>query len=255
MEHFKGLWRRMREDPQGRELAPWAGAGAYYLFLSLGPLTALLLAALPYTSLPEEALADAAAGVAPPALGTLLNAIASDIYAAPGPVLGISLLLELWSGAKVLSYVVRVVSVLSRAEHRGFFRQRLLGAGYTLLLMVFLLLHLALLLDGRRPAGLRALLLLPGLTAANALLYQSPPGKQPALPGAAAAALLWLGFTRLYTFALERFGLFGVYGSIAAVTATLFWAYCSLYILFLGAWMNRFFPMKKPARRFFRPRR
>jgi len=60
---------------------------------------------------------------------------------------------------------------------------------------------------------------------------------------------VWLLFTKLYSLALERFGLFGVYGSIAAVIVTLYWAYCSLYILYLGAWVNRFFGAKKEAPR------
>ena len=45
-------------------------------------------------------------------------------------------------------------------------------------------------------------------------------------------------FSRAYSWAMERFGLFGVYGSIAAAAASLYWIYVSLYILFAGAWVS-----------------
>lgn len=251
------LFRRAKDDPGRVDIGLYAANGAYYLFLSLGPLTALILAALPYTSVTEQALLDAVSAVAPMAFGKLLHAVAQDIYAAPSAALGISLSAELWSAAKLLSSVVRGVGDISGGVTAGYFRRRLLGAGYTLLLIAFLLGNLMLLLFGQRlqasvqarfPSfeplcrmllNLRPLVLLGGLASVNALLYRCVPGDRRTLPGAAAAALLWLAFTRAYSYALEQFGLFGVYGSIAAVIVTLYWTYCSLYILYLGAWMNR----------------
>ena len=252
------LLRALR-DPQRADIGLHAATGAYYLFLSLGPLTALILAALPYTSITEQALLDALSGVTPPSFGRIVHAVAADIYAAPKAALGISFAAELWSAAKLFSSVVRGVNELSARERAGYLKRRLLGAGYTLLLIAFILGNLMLIFFGSRLTSaadrrypvlsasiramlfLRPLLLWAGLSSVNALLYRCPPGKQKTLPGAAVSAAAWLMFTRLYTLGLDRFGLFGVYGSIAAVAATLFWAYCSLYILYLGAWMNRFF--------------
>ena len=251
------LIRRVRADPRRADIGLYAAAGAYYLFLSLGPLTALLLAALPYTSVTERQLLDMLSPVTPPALLQLMHAVAADIYAAPAAALGISVAAELWSAGKFLSAVVQGVGALSGAGTAGYFRRRLMGAVYTLLLIVFILGNLMLLLFGEGLAGaadrrwpgmagagrflpaLRLLILPAGLSSVNALLFRCPPGRQRTLPGAVIAAVSWLAFTRAYSLALGRFGLFGVYGSIAAVLATLYWAYCSLYILYLGAWLNR----------------
>lgn len=247
--------RRALRDPRRAELGLYAANGAYYLFLSLGPLTALLLSLLPRTGLGQERLLEAVSAYAPSAFGHLVRAVAADIYAAPGAALGVSLLAELWGAGALLSSVVRGVGELSGGG-RGYLGRRLLGAGYTLALIALLLGDLMLLLAGERLPGaagricpalarpmalmlvLRPLVFWAGLSAGNALLFRHAGRALPAFPGAYAAAGAWLLFTRGYSWALERFGLFGVYGSIAAVLVSLYWTYASLYILYLGVWMS-----------------
>jgi uncharacterized BrkB/YihY/UPF0761 family membrane protein len=58
------------------------------------------------------------------------------------------------------------------------------------------------------------------------------------VPGAAAAAAGSLVFSRGYSWAVGRFGLFGLYGSLAILSVSLFWMYGTVYILFFGAWLN-----------------
>ncbi|MCC8358205.1 MAG: YihY/virulence factor BrkB family protein, partial [Oscillospiraceae bacterium] len=69
------------------------------------------------------------------------------------------------------------------------------------------------------------------------------------LPGAMGGAVVWLLFSQLYSWAVERFQLFSVYGSMAFVIVSLFWMYCSLYILFFAGWVNVYLdglhPMEK----------
>lgn len=255
-----GLVRRAVTDPRRADISLYATSGAYYLFLSLGPLVALLLAALPYTALTRQQLLDVFLAYAPDAFGQLVYAIVADVYAGSLAALGLSIVAELWSAAKFLSSVVRGVGAIVDGGTGGFFRRRLMGAVYTVALIVFILMNLTLLLFGERlfavmqnryPAmeglwagllRLRGVVFFAGLTVVNALLFRYAPKKElrffRQIPGAAFSAAAWLLFSRAYSWALERFGLFGVYGSIAAVITSLFWIYCSLYILFLGAWLN-----------------
>ena len=267
MERLKRLYRRLQPfmrraaaDPMRPRLGLYAAAGAYDLLFCLGPLTALLLSLLPFTAITEAELQAALARLSPPALVDLTRSLAGSFYARPAGALGLSLAAELWGAARLLSRIVRTLRELNGARGAGYLKSRLLGAALTLLLLAAILLCLTMMLFGgrvcqaletRRPAlapaarvllFARPLVLAGILTAGNTLLYRSPPGHQRALPGAALAAAIWLAFTRLYSLALERFGLFGVYGSIAAVIVTLYWAYCSLYILYLGAWFNRLLP-------------
>ena len=259
---IEALVRRGLEDPRRRLIGLYAANGTYYLFLSLGPLTALLLAVLPYTPLTEEQLMGTVLSAAPVAFRRLVQGVVLDVYAGSKAALGLSLAAELWSGGRFLAAVVRGVSALSGDEGTGFLRGRLQGAALTLALIAMLLGDLMLLLFGGRllvnaaavcpgllglwsfTLRLRPLLFLAGLTAGNALLFRyAPTGRRPlrrVLPGAALSAGGWLLFSRAYSAAMERFGLFGVYGSIAAAAVSLYWLYVSLYILFLGAWLSAF---------------
>ncbi len=252
--------RRAADDPRRADISLFAANGAYYLFLSLGPLAALLLAILPYTPLTEAKLLETVFAVVPRPLRQIISAVFRDVYAGSAAALSLSLSLELWSGARFLASVVRGVSSLYGGGKKGYLRRRIMGAAYTAVLVIFIAVNLTLLLFGERllfSAGrrypalsglwngifrLRPAIFLIGLTAGNALLFRCAPGsagrKAGHLPGASFAAGAWLAFSRAYSWALERFGLFGVYGSIAAAAASMCWMYGSLYILFFGAWLN-----------------
>ena len=255
-DKLTSLGRALRADPRRSELGLYAANATYYLFLSLGPLTALILALLPYTPLTESQLTEGVLALAPAAFRRLMQSVVRDVYAGSTTVLGVSLLLELWSAARFLASVDRGISSLSDMAASGYLRRRILGAAYTGVLLLLLLGDLTLLRFGqqaladirlRAPAWegawsallrLRPAFLLAGMTAGNALLFRRGRRLRHTLPGAAISAGAWLGYSRLYSWAMVRFGLFGVYGSIAAVAASLCWMYGSLYILFAGAWIT-----------------
>jgi len=259
-EDVAACFRRAAAYPRRSELSLHAAAGTYYLFLSLGPLTALMLAVLPYTPLSEEQVLGSVLAAAPAAFRRLMQGIVRDVYAGSKAVLGLSLLLELWSGAKFLAAVSRGVASLTGGVRAGYLRRRVTGAAYTVVLLVFLLGDLMLMLFGQRlllaaaqvcpelmglwnaVVRLRPVIFFLGITAVNVLLFRYATRKRGSLrrmlPGAAFSAAGGMLFSRLYSAAMERFGLFGVYGSIAAAVASLYWIYISLYILFLGAWIS-----------------
>lgn len=254
-----GLVEAFRRDPVRTDIGLYAAGGALYFFLSLGPLLALLLSVIPCTPLTEQQVLGRLLLHAPEPLTRLIDAVVADIYAGSKATLGISAVLELWSGARFLAGVVRGVGAVGGARPEGYIRRRIMGALYTAALMLFLIANLTLLLFGenllaaayaRCPAGewlwwilvrLRVVVLLGGLTAGNALLFCRASGFRPrdAFSGALFSAAGWLAYTRVFSWALGRFGLFGVYGSIAAVSASIVWMNGSLYILFLGAWLSR----------------
>lgn len=261
-EKFRRLWRRAVDDPQRADISVHASSGAYYLFLSLGPLVVLLLSVLPYTPLTEQQLLQSLLGFTPEPFRRLVNAIVTDVYTGSLTFFSISFIAELWSAAKFLSSVLHGVGEIydDGGRYDSFFRRRFMGALYTLALLVFILGNLTLLFFGERllalaqsrfPAmegffagllRLRSLIFLVALTLVIALLFRYIPHKDlrfwRQLPGAAFSAVVWLLFSRAYSWAVQRFAFFSVYGSLAMITISLFWMYCSLYILFLGAWLN-----------------
>lgn len=256
----KKLWpalRAMIRDPARADISLYATSGAYYLFLSLGPLIVLLLSILPHTPLGETEVMEFLLGYTPEAFRQMVYMILSQVYIGSPSAFGLSLAAELWSAGKFVSSLIRGIGELYDARRvTGFLRRRLVGALYTLGLILFLLANLILRLFGQTLLGLfpalgRPLEMIPdlrwplfllGLTLLNTLLFCLVPRPRQKflrqLPGALLSAAGWLAFSALYSALVERFRFFSVYGSLTIIILSLFWMYCSLYILFLGAWLN-----------------
>ena len=255
------LIRHIADDPVRSRIGLHSAAGAYYLFLSLGPFIALLLALVPHLPIPETRLPELLLAHTPEVFRQMVYLILSQLYAGSLAALGLSLAAELWSAGKFFSGLLHGLAEIYGADRLpGFFRRRAAGVLYTLALLVFIVCGLVLRLCGEtllsvvrsRFSGLNPLLetlipmgkllfplvLLGGCT----LLFSSVSRRKfpflLQLPGAAMAVGGWLLFSRVYSFLVEQFRFFSIYGSLAIVFLSLFWMYCSLYILFLGAWFN-----------------
>ena len=231
----------------------YATSGAYYMFFSLGPLVVVLLGLLPYFPFTQQELLDLLLGYAPAPLQELVQNLVAGVYANSATALGVGLVVELWSAGKLLSLIMRGVGqIYDGRVYGGFLRSRLMGALYTAAAMILVLANVALLFAGESLLSasrlwwmilrLRGVLFFALVTAINALLFCTVPRKklsfQSQLPGAAFSAAAWLVFSQIYSWAVERFGFYSIYGGLAIVIISLFWMYCSLYLLFLGAWLN-----------------
>lgn len=256
-------WEKLRAaaDRFGRsDLWMYAASGTYYLFFSLGPLAVVILALLPWLGISQEELTQTLLHFAPGPFREMMGSLAADIYTGSPVALLAGLAVELWSAGKFFGLLMRCVSrIYDGEEHGGFLRRRLMGSVYTAAVIALTLGNLALLLGGERwlvsagyvsrDAGLwsialrcRGLVFFLAVTGLNALLFRTVPRRELTfkgqLPGAAFAAASWLAFSRVYSWAVDRFRFFSIYGGLAIVILSLFWIYCSLYLLFLGAWLN-----------------
>ena len=237
----------------------YATSGAYYLFFSLVPLAVIFLALVPYLPiLPAEELLDILTEYAPEEFQQLMDQIVRDLYAGSNLALGVGLVIELWSAGQFLGLLMRGVGHIYDGGYRGgYLRRRLMGALFTLALVAMVLGNMILLFFGERfletevPNGVRflaflvrgrALVFMAVVTILNALLFRYVPRREltfkKQIPGAAFSAVAWLAFSRVYSWAVDRFRFFSIYGGLAIVIISLFWMYCSLYIMFLGAWLN-----------------
>ncbi len=238
----------------------YATSGAYYLFFALGPLLVILLGLLPYMPFSEEQLMDALLGYAPEPFRELIGRLVDGVYAGSTAAIGIGLVVELWTAGKVFSLIMRTIEqIYDGKTHGSFLLRRLRGALYTAILVVIILGNMVLLFVGEKLldsigliskwAGLWAFLIRGReivffliVTALNALLFTHVPQKElrytKQLPGAAFAAAAWLIFSRIYSWAVSSFGFYSIYGGLAVVIISLFWMYASLYLMFLGAWLN-----------------
>lgn len=255
------------EEYAQANLGLYATSGAYYLFFSLGPLVVLVLGLFPYLPFSQQQLQDALLGLlgyAPTSVQRLIEDLVDGVYAGSAAALGIGLVTELWSASKFLSQVMRGVGQIYDGKVYGnFLLRRLLGALFTAALLALILGNVALLFIGEKliPIAqlwsvvlrLRGLLFFVMVTIINALLFSTVPHKKlrfvRQLPGAAFSAAAWLAFSRIYSWAVDRFGFYSIYGGLAIVIISLFWMYCSLFLLFLGAWFNAVREKQQPIKK------
>jgi membrane protein len=203
-------------------------------------------------------------GVAPPAAFDLIAGemlrIAAGSEAGLSIGAGVSLLLALWSASRATDALMQSLDVAYRVEdRRGFIAANLLAIRFTVGAIAFAAVSLAAI--GAVPPILEALrlgafaealvriakwLLLVGVFMGGAAaLYRSRRRRRSArrlravLPGAAAAAGLWLAASFAFSFYLTEFDAYSAtFGSLGAVAALLVWMWISAYAIGLGAALN-----------------
>lgn len=98
----------------------------------------------------------------------------------------------------------------------------------------------------------RTLLVWAVLTVVIALLYAYVPGTRLGfkmqLPGAVFAAVAWSVMTWAFSIYIDEFNGFNTYGSLTTIIILMLWLYTAMYIILVGAYINRYF---KPAFQFF----
>lgn len=256
---FKNFTVEISED----NINAHAAACAFYMFLSLVPFVALLTAIIPYTGLSQETLFEAIERYLPDALKTMLETIVSDIYFAPSAVLPLSIILTVWLSSRAFSALIRgIEDIFDSPKYSSYLRRSLTACVYTIGMIVFAIVILALMMFGQEiyefigsvlpsvsPAlqllvKLRFVLAFIVLTLIFLAIYKGIPGVKIKLlhliPGAAGAAGVWLLFTWLFSLFIMYGSGYSTYGSLATIVISLLWMYWCMYIILLGAAVNQF---------------
>ena len=236
----------------------------FFLILSLFPSLLLLLGLLKYTSYGVEDLLLLLEGLLPQAfLPTIQMLVEASYRHSSGMVISVSVIAALWSASRgMLGIRNGLNAVYGFSQSHGYWRRRLSSMFYTASFLVLLTLTLVLHVFGNaivdylwmttRPAlmrlmkliDLRFILLLILQTLLFTLMYAWLPGKRSqvrkCLPGAVFASLLWLIFSRLFSFYVTYFTNYtNIFGSIYALALGMLWLYFCICIFFYGGVLGR----------------
>ncbi len=249
-----------------RKIPTFAAAAAFYLFLSLVPFLGLVCSLLPYTPLTEEMFLGYLRRIAPPELFSVLSGIINSIYSSNAATLSITAVASVWSASASMLAMMRGMDAahdLERRENFILFRLRacffmvialatilmtLCGLVYGGMILEFISanlekawaenLLLALIRVGRYPVMMLFLFLV------FLLLYTwMPAGKRRMSrqwPGALFATVVWMVFSWVFSLYVSYSDRYGVYGVMGTVIVALLWMYYCLFILLVGAYINRF---------------
>lgn len=264
---MKRLYRMIREftaNMRRTHISAFAAGSAFFWFLSLIPLLMLLSALITYTPLTKEDLQEGVESVVPGAVEGFLSTVIEDVYAKAQVLLPVAAVILLWTAGKgVLSLVQGFNFINGVEEHRGFLLMRLLAMLYTVVLLFVIVTVLGAISFGNLLEGVlaeklpevydiisvlypfRFLLFWVILTIVFAVIYAYLPDKKlkirHQIPGACFTAVAWGIFSFGFSLYLEYGNSFDVYGSLTILIALMIWLYFCMYIVFVGAYINRYF--------------
>ena len=242
---------------------------SFFLTLSLFPALTLFLGLLKYTDISLEAVNAFLEGFLPRALLPTAQALLQASYRGnAGALVSISAVTALWSASRGMFGMVNgLTAVYGCSREKGYLRQRIRSVCYTFLFLVVLILTLIAHVFGTAildylwmttsPAlmvvmsiiDLRFVLLLLLQTALFTAMYALLSGKRQSardcFPGAVAASLGWLLFSRLFSVYVEYSSTYAnTFGSIYALALGMLWLYFCICIVFYGSALNRFLEEK-----------
>ena len=200
--------------------------------------------------------------VLPGVVGMFVNSIVDDLYRQSAGGISLAVFVMLWSAGKGMMALMRGLNAVNEVdEDKNYIYVRLMAALYTILLILAVILSIGVggfgkyickrFLERTPSLGLVAALFEQFqfvyawvvFTVLFALIYSYVPGRRQEflmqLPGALFTAVIWNGFSIVFSAYLEYFGDFGVYGSLATVVIVLLWLYSVSYITMIGAHINR----------------
>ena len=254
-----------------KNINSFAASTAFFLFLSLIPMLMLLCALIPSTPITEADLMDVATGITPDTMDSLVVNIIHDVYNKSIGIVSVTAVVTLWSAGKGVLALMRGLNVINDVEeNRNYVVLRMVASFYTVLILILMILSLLImifgntliqLVEGGIPQTSYFFVLLLHfrtpfvwfvLTIFIALIYTYVPGGKLGfkmqLPGAVIASVGWSVITWFFSIYVDRFNGFSTYGSLTTIIILMLWLYACMYIVMVGAFLNRYF---KPAFQFF----
>ena len=242
----------------------YAAYACYFLTLSVFPALLLVLGSLRYTSLSAEDLIHLVSNVIPVVLMTPAEKlIVSTYYASSGAVVSVSAVAAIWSASRgMYGLLTGLNHIYGVHEDRGYIYTRLISVFYTFVLLIVVILTLLVQVFGEsllawlRGLGLpmvdwlygiidlRFVLLLAIQTAVFTVMYMELPNRRnhffESLPGAAAAAVGWQTFSKLFSVYVTRlYSYTNIYGNVYLAALGLLWLYWCIAIVLFGGGLNR----------------
>ena len=179
-------------------------------------------------------------------------------------VITVFALVTIWSAAKaMLALIYGLNAVNDVEEKRNYIVLRAIACFYTVIILAATLVALFVMVFGNvivdillrdiPPLHLvvhvimrfRFLVSWVILTFIFAMIYAYVPSCKlrfrAQLPGAAFAAVLWSIASFAFSVYVDHYNSFGTYGSLTTVVILMFWFYMLMYILMIGAHINRYF--------------
>ncbi len=258
------IWWDFSDKMKKKNIAAYAASTAFFFFLSLVPMLMVICTVLPYTPLTEENLVTAVTEVTPEAVDSLATELIVEVYQKSAGALSVAIIATIWSAGKGVLALMRGLNAINDVEEkRNYLAIRVIASFYTVVMLVVLILFLFVMVFGNQLVNLilhrvpqmqylmsfymefRFLLVWALMTWLFAAVYAYVPDKRLRLkeqiPGACFTSVVWSAFSWGFSLYISRSGAYSIYGSMSIIIIVMIWMYLGMYIVMIGAYINRYF--------------
>lgn len=260
------LARHFSNQINEKHVGAYASSAAFFMFLSLIPILLLICSAIPYTPITEASLMSALKDVLPDSFVPLMVTIVEEVYDKTATVLSITIVATLWSSAKGILALVRGLNVINDIkETRNYFLLRIEACLYTIILLIAIVFTLSIMVFGKVLVktiveafpkliylleffmSIRFVFSLAILAVFFVILYSWFPSEKvrykTQIPGALFTSVVWSLFSWGFSFYINQYTAFSIYGSLSTLIMMMIWMYFCMYIVLLGALLNQFYSL------------
>lgn len=264
MKRFMIMCKEFNRQMSRQNISAFASSTAFFFFLSLIPMTIVVCTIIPYTPLTEENLIEVAQMLLPETMDGLLIGIISQVYEKSAGILSVAVLVTIWSAGKGILALIRGLNAINNVvENRNYLVLRLVSSFYTVIVLVVLILSLIVMVFGNvliQALGeshigvhylynfflhFRFLFVWGILIFIFAAIYTFVPNKKMKftmqIPGAFFATIAWVLFSWGFSIYIDNYEGITAYGTLSIIIAMLLWFYIGIYIIMIGAYINRYF--------------
>ncbi len=247
-----------------KDINTYAASIAFFFFLSVVPMLIMICTIIPYTPLTEENLVELVTDLLPDQIDPLAESLISEVYDKSAGILSIAIIATIWSAAKGVMALMRGLNVVNDVEEqRNYFLVRIIASFYTVVMLLVVILSLFVMVFGdqlvavtlhRLPQlqtlvsfvmNFRFLFVWAVLSVLFAAVYAYVPDKKlvfkEQIPGAVFSAVVWSVFSWAFSYYLTYGNTYGIYGNLSIIIIVLLWMYFCMYIIMIGAYVNRYF--------------
>ncbi len=263
------VWWDFSDRMKKKNIASYASSTAFFFFLSLVPMLMMVCTVLPYTPLTEDNLVAVVTDVTPDAVNSLAIRLIREVYQKSAGALSVAIIATIWSAGKGVLALMRGLNAINDVEEkRNYFSIRIIASFYTVVMLVVIILFLFVMVFGNQLVNLllhrvpqlqylvslymefRFIIVWALLIVLFAAVYSYVPDKKmifrEQIPGACFSSVAWSAFSWGFSLYVDRSGLYSIYGSLAIIVIVMLWMYLGMYILMIGAQINRYFEENPP---------
>lgn len=247
-----------------QNISAFAASTAFFFFLSMVPMLMVVSTILPYTPLTEANLVEAITEITPDSIDPLAEGLVQEVYNNSAGILSIAIIVTLWSAGKGVLALMRGLNAIHEViEERNYFVVRFVASFYTIVMLLGIILSLFIMVFGNQLVNVviknvpqvnilisflmhfRFLFVWLILTILFSAVYAYVPNKKrkfkKQLPGAAFSAVVWSAYSWGFSIYIGNTQAYSIYGSLSIIIVVMVWMYMCMYIIMIGAHINRYF--------------